>query len=171
MNPTPTPRRTHLQSVGANDQQRSHLVSGTLQLHIAVLLQEAFRESELSKSQLASRMDLSRARVGQILDGEPHNFTLDLIGRAAGAMGCSWHVSLRDFWTHDEKYTIDMSPIDPVHRDASSYTGNASCITRESYRFESSQVGVPMTVSPGDGKGLLVRLPFSNAIDKKLRAS
>jgi transcriptional regulator with XRE-family HTH domain len=147
----PNSTQTQLQAIGANDQQRSHLVSGTLQLHVAVLLQEAFRDARLTKASLAQRMDISRARVGQILDGEPHNFTLDLIGRAAGAMGLSWHLSLRDFWSHQELYTVNVSPVGRPSQTSDGFVVSETRFQGSLFRLESSRPAGPI-----DGGGPLV---------------
>ena len=104
-------KSSYLQAASRDPAARAYFASAAIQLQVSQLMADAFADSGLTKSELAKRMDVSRARVSQILDGEPQNFTLDLVGRAAGALGLVWRISLDDYWSGEAKFTLESSPV------------------------------------------------------------
>jgi hypothetical protein len=61
---------------------------------IALKLQQALKDSAITKSQMAARMKTSRAAVDRVLDASNTSLTIVTLGRAAQALGCRIRVDL-----------------------------------------------------------------------------
>jgi antitoxin HicB len=61
---------------------------------IAMQLQMAMKESKLTQTAMASRMETSRAQLARILDPEEFNVSLDTLNRAAKAVGRRLRIEL-----------------------------------------------------------------------------
>lgn len=61
---------------------------------LAMELQKLIKKQKLSKTELAARMETSRAAVDRVLDPENDSVTLDTLYRAAHAVGRELRISL-----------------------------------------------------------------------------
>lgn len=61
---------------------------------IAWRLKDQMETNNISKSELARRMETSRSQVDRILEGEDPGIRLDTLERAARAVGCELRVEL-----------------------------------------------------------------------------
>ncbi|WP_082385199.1 helix-turn-helix transcriptional regulator [Brevundimonas sp. AAP58] len=61
---------------------------------IALQLQQAMKDQNLTRAAMAARMDTSRAQLNRVLDPDASNVTLDTLSRAARVLGHSLKVEL-----------------------------------------------------------------------------
>lgn len=61
---------------------------------IALQLQRAMKEHRLTRTEMASRMETSRAQLARILDPNEFNISLDTLNRAAKAVGKQLRIEL-----------------------------------------------------------------------------
>lgn len=69
----------------------------TMRAHKRLLVlqfQDAMRESNLNKSQLAARLDTSRSQIDRLLDPENMTVTLESLERLARAVGKELRIAL-----------------------------------------------------------------------------
>lgn len=90
---------------------RTRFAAATLKSSVEELVQRAFADSALNQTQLADLIGVSRARTSQIFCGDDQNFTLDLLGRIAGALGLEWRVGLADMDSGSLMYGLQYSPL------------------------------------------------------------
>lgn len=107
--------RSHLYEFLQDPQNRVEYAWGALENDASNLLCEAFNGStpKLSQAEFGRRIGVSRARANQILDGEAKNLTIGVLGRAAGALGLRWKLSLHDLFSGEERYSYVVGPVDP----------------------------------------------------------
>jgi DNA-binding Xre family transcriptional regulator len=63
---------------------------------LAWRIAELMKKQHMSKSQMAKRMNTSRAAVDRLLDAENTSVTLQTMGRAAAVLGKQLSIALRD---------------------------------------------------------------------------
>jgi transcriptional regulator with XRE-family HTH domain len=102
---------TFVQEWSKDPAARAGYASARLQIHVSDLLNSALESSGVPKSELARRLGITRARMSQILNGVPQNFTLDLVGRAAGALDLLWEVKLVDYYSQEDRHGFASTPI------------------------------------------------------------
>ncbi len=73
---------------------REEVTARAIKRVIALQLQEAMAEKQLSKARMAEMMETSRAQLARILDPEEYNITLDTLARAAKVLGRRLSVEL-----------------------------------------------------------------------------
>jgi hypothetical protein len=73
---------------------REEVTDRALKRVIAMQLQLAMKESKLTQTAMASRMETSRAQLARILDPEEFNVSLETLNRAAKAVGRQLRVEL-----------------------------------------------------------------------------
>ena len=61
---------------------------------IALQLQEAMKERNLTRAEMADLMDTSRAQLARVLDPDSFNVTLETLSRAARVVGRTLKVEL-----------------------------------------------------------------------------
>jgi antitoxin HicB len=79
-----------LKDEGIHEEARAHAIKRVL----AWQMQEAMTAQGLSKSEMAKRMNTSRAQLDRLLDPENDKVQLDTVQRAAAAIGRKLHVEL-----------------------------------------------------------------------------
>jgi len=73
---------------------REEVTARAIKRVIALQLQEAMRERNLTKAGMAELMETSRAQLARVLDPEEFNVTLDTLARAAKVVGRKLRVEL-----------------------------------------------------------------------------
>jgi predicted XRE-type DNA-binding protein len=73
---------------------REEVTARAIKRVIALQLQRAMAEQNLSKARMAELMETSRAQLARILDPEEFNVTLDTLARAAKVLGRRLSVEL-----------------------------------------------------------------------------
>lgn len=73
---------------------REEVTARAIKRVIALQLQQAMAEQNLSKARMAELMETSRAQLARILDPEEFNVTLDTLARAAKVLGRRLSVEL-----------------------------------------------------------------------------
>lgn len=73
---------------------RDEVTDRALKRVIAMQLQLAMKESKLTQTAMASKMETSRAQLARILDPEEFNVSLETLNRAAKAVGRQLRVEL-----------------------------------------------------------------------------
>ncbi len=73
---------------------REEVTSRAIKRVIALQLQQAMDDQNLSKARMAALMETSRAQLARILDPEEYNVTLDTLARAAKVLGRRLSVEL-----------------------------------------------------------------------------
>ena len=61
---------------------------------LSLQLDHLLKEKELTKTQMAARMNTSRAAVDRLLDASNASVTLNTLGKAARALGCKVKIVL-----------------------------------------------------------------------------
>jgi antitoxin HicB len=79
-----------LKKEGVHDAVHAHAIKRVLTWQI----QEAMTAQSLSKSEMAKRMNTSRAQLDRLLDPENDKVQLDTVQRAAAAVGRKLHLEL-----------------------------------------------------------------------------
>lgn len=94
----PKPKNPHrgssLRDFLADDGTLAEVETRALKRALALQLQKALKESALTKSDMASRMNTSRAALDRLLDGSNPSVTLATLGRAARVLGRKLRVEL-----------------------------------------------------------------------------
>lgn len=85
-----TSLNTFLDEEGIREEVTLHAVKRVL----AMQLEQAMQDRQLSKSAMAALMDTSRAQLARILDPEEYNISLETLTRAARAVGRRLHIEL-----------------------------------------------------------------------------
>jgi DNA-binding Xre family transcriptional regulator len=73
---------------------REEVTARAIKRVIALQLQQAMTEQNISKVRMAEMMETSRAQLARILDPEEFNVTLDTLARAARVLGRRLSVEL-----------------------------------------------------------------------------
>lgn len=73
---------------------REEVTARAIKRVIALQLQEAMRDRNLTKAAMAELMETSRAQLARVLDPEEFNVTLDTLTRAAKVVGRKLRVEL-----------------------------------------------------------------------------
>jgi predicted XRE-type DNA-binding protein len=79
-----------LKDEGLHDEARVHAIKRVL----AWQIEQAMTEQSLSKTEMAKRMNTSRAQLDRLLDPQNDKVQLDTLQRAASALGRKLHVEL-----------------------------------------------------------------------------
>lgn len=66
---------------------REEVTARAIKRVIALQLQQAMTEQNLSRARMAELMETSRAQLARVLDPEEFNVTLDTLARAAKVLG------------------------------------------------------------------------------------
>jgi antitoxin HicB len=85
-----TSLNSFLDEEGIREEVTLHAVKRVL----AMQLEQAMQERNLSKSAMAALMETSRAQLARILDPEEYNVSLETLTRAAKAVGRQLHIHL-----------------------------------------------------------------------------
>lgn len=73
---------------------RAEVTDRAIKRVIAMQLERAMKESHLTRTAMAERMDTSRAQLARILDPDEFNVSLDTLNRAARAVGRQLRIEL-----------------------------------------------------------------------------
>ncbi len=73
---------------------REEVTARAIKRVIALQLQEAMKERQLTKAAMADLMETSRAQLARVLDPEEFNVTLDTLTRAAKVVGRKLRIEL-----------------------------------------------------------------------------
>jgi predicted XRE-type DNA-binding protein len=79
-----------LKDEGLHDEAHVHAIKRVL----AWQIEQAMTEQSLSKTEMAKRMNTSRAQLDRLLDPQNDKVQLDTLQRAASALGRKLHVEL-----------------------------------------------------------------------------
>ncbi len=79
-----------LKDEGLHDEAQAHAIKRVL----AWQIEQAMTEQSLSKTEMAKRMNTSRAQLDRLLDPQNDKVQLDTLQRAASALGRKLHVEL-----------------------------------------------------------------------------
>jgi len=100
---------TLLEVLLSDQSLRVQYASAKAEGDVLELLRMAHHATGISQAELARRLDVSRARVSQVLSGEPKNLTVRLMGRIAGALGLQWRLALDDIQTSEQRFDLTCS--------------------------------------------------------------
>lgn len=96
-----------------NDEDRLDQAVDSITLSVQFALQKAMREQCLTQKELAARLNVSAARISQILAKNAENLTLKTIARIADALGEDFElVSRRDLNELKKKRKVSTTKAD-----------------------------------------------------------